>query len=242
MRRGAYLLVSTIAAMSCTQILGIDGRYVVRSTADSGKGPLASGGAQEAGAETGGDIGLGGSGATPGSGGIVASGGMPLGSGGSGGRGAGGEGNGGVAGATGRESGGTMASGGTASDADVPCPTGQKRCPAIGCVSPDPSVGCDPNGACAKCDFPSDSQPTCNGTHCDFECHTGFTRNSATGTCDPSTSGAGGAGGTSGLPGSKCTKQTPTSSSSECRGCPFPFPACCNGLLHCGCLYVAACF
>jgi hypothetical protein len=241
MRVGAYFVVPAIAVAACTRILGIDGRYVMRQedNLDSG-GPhvvIGAGGQLDSGSAAGGrEPASGGSGAGTGTGGVVAAGGMPMGSGGAGGMTSG---SGGSTG--GSESGGTIGSGGTPpADGQAACPPGQKRCAKVGCVNPDPSVGCDPAADCTPCGFPMNSSPICAGTKCDYACYTDFTRNTSTGVCEQTSSGSGGAGGaggtSSGRLGSPCTKVTPTSSSPECKGC-IGFLSCCNATLHCGCLY-----
>jgi hypothetical protein len=245
MRAGAYLSLSAFALLACTNLLGIDGRYVEQEVTESGgASSLGSGGTLEAG--FGGDPATGGSesggvpgaGGRNGAGGIISAGGTTGGFGGTH-----------VAGGAPSDTGGSDNSGGSA-DADAPCGAGEKRCPSVGCVMPDPSVGCELGTPCAACDtsqYPQNSHPICAGSQCDYECYPQFKKNTTTGECDPVTSGsggsagAGGAGGSGGGPlGSKCTTQTPLSRSAECRTCGV-FPGCCNGFNRCGCLYVAAC-
>jgi hypothetical protein len=236
MRVGAYQLVSAFAVVSCTQVLGIDGRYVLNQD-----GP-ATGGAETAGAgaaldssvEAGGTIGGGGAS----TGGLTGAGGTRPGTGGTGMLGSGGTG--------GAETGGLVGSGGSGgtlgSDGEVPCAAGEKRCPSVGCVMPDPSVGCDLDMACTPCTYPKNSTSICTNSKCDFQCYGGFDRNTTAGTCDLSAAGTGGAAGAGGVGtiGARCTTPTPVSQSKECVKCGI-FPGCCNAILHCGCLYVAAC-
>lgn len=242
MRAGAYLSMAVVALLSCTRILGIDGRYVEQEVTESGgASSLGSGGTFDA------DVGFGGtpttggnasggagSGGRIGAGGIIAMGGM----------------GGTITGGSPNETGGTENTGGApVTDANVPCGAGEKRCPTVGCVKPDPSVGCELGTPCSPCDVsqhPANSHPTCTSSQCDYECFPDFTRNQTTGECDAATTGSGGSGGRGGAGGagplgSKCTKPTPLSQSPECRIC-GPFPGCCNGITsRCGCLYVAAC-
>jgi hypothetical protein len=246
MRAGAYLFLAAVAISSCTQVLGIDGRYVREGTAGASGGITfgGSGGAFDAAVETGGERSNGGTGGSTGGstggriggGGVIASGGT-IGNGGV------------VTGGAPPETGGLENSGGmTAMDANAPCGQGEKRCDTVGCVVPDPSVGCDLTTPCAPCDtsqFPEFSHPICANSKCDYECYTGYTRNQATGTCDAPTSGTGGAGGSGGAGsiGAKCTPMpNPLSPSPDCKYCGV-FPGCCNPLTQnrCGCLYVAAC-
>lgn len=239
MRRGLFLIFSAIAAVSCTRILGIDGRYVLEERTDSGGHRLSGSGGEEAGPETGGVPETGGeTGGFTGSGGIVGAGGMlPI----SGGRG------GTPIGSGGAESGGFVA----AADSEAPCDTGKKRCSGS-CVTPDPSVGCGPTG-CEKCANPPpvNGYLVCASDQCDYACGPGFTKNDSKGTCDPLVSGSGGAGGAGGTGGaggatgkigSPCTvKLGPPEPSSQCISC-GPFPGCCDPVTaRCGCLYVAAC-
>jgi hypothetical protein len=236
MRVGAYFVVAAVAASGCAKILGIDGRYVQKEHLDSGHIVIGAGGALDSGSGTGGREPRSGGSAAVGAGGLLAAGGTPLGSGGAGGSI---EGSGGSTG--GSETGGVPASGGTPPvDGQAACSSGQKRCAPVGCVNPDPSVGCDPNADCTPCDVPPNANPICTSAKCDYVCYQDFTRNTSTGACEQTTSGSGGAGGaggtSSGRLGAPCTKMTPTSASPECKSC-IGFLSCCNPTLHCGCLY-----
>ena len=215
MRAGAYLFIAAIALSSCTQILGIDGRYVVeQGIAESGGTGFGSGGAFDAevgaGGEpaSGGEGGSGATGGTNGAGGFIESGGMSGGGGASAG------------GAGGRESGGISGGGGSPNpDAQVPCAQGEKLCPTVGCVKPDPSVGCELGTPCTPCDtaaLPASAHPICVSSQCDYECYPNYKRNTTTGACDAIATGTGGASGTGGVGGagplgSKCIKPTPLS-------------------------------
>jgi hypothetical protein len=252
MRAGAYLSIAVVALLSCTRILGIDGRYIEQEVNESGGvSNLGSGGTMDAdiasgGARTSGGSGNGGTsggGGLNGAGGIISNGGTTGGFGGGGGT---------VTGGAPNETGGIPNAGGApVTDADVPCGSGEKRCPTVGCVKPDPSVGCELGTPCQPCDVsqhPTNSHPICASSQCDYECYPGFTRNQTTGECDAATSGSGGSAGSgggvgsggAGPLGSRCVKPTPLSRSAECRTCGL-FPGCCNTFNRCGCLYVAAC-
>jgi len=240
MRRGVYLVISAMAVGSCTQILGIDGHYVLEAKSDSSTArAFGSGGTEEAGPETGGELGTGGDGGgSLGSGGIVAAGGMLPIAGGYGGTLAG----------SGGDVGG--AGNGPTADSQAPCGSGQKRC-AGGCVTPDPSVGCGVVG-CDQCPGPppANGYLVCAADQCGFACAPSFTKDTSKGTCDPPASGSGGAssggtggtGGGTGRIGSPCTvKLGPPQPSSQCVSC-GAFPGCCDPVTaRCGCLYVAAC-
>jgi len=250
MRALAYLSMAVVAVLSCTQILGIDGRYVEQEATKSG-GSFGSGGLDAdigfGGDPTTGGRGSGGAssgGGLTGLGGIIAAGGIPGGFGGNGGTF--------VTGGSSSDTGGMANTGGASvTDADVPCGSGEKRCPTVGCVVPDPSVGCELGTPCAPCDVsqqPANSHPICASSKCDYECYPDFTKNQTTGECEAATSGSGGSAGAgggvgsggAGPLGSRCTKPTPLSRSAECRSCGV-FPGCCNAISRCGCLYVAAC-
>lgn len=211
--------------VGCTSLLGIDGKYVLEATQDSGLGgssPAAGGGGP---LSTGGSLG-GFSGASGG----TASGGMPN----TGGTSPGGTASGGSGGVT--DSG---ADGGLAScDADAAsCTSGEKCCPAVvqsgepprkSCVAPTPIVGCNAPD-CNGCPQPPNSVAVCNAQGaCDFQCSQGYVR---TGTeCQPSATGSGGAGGST---GATCDPLKCPASSCNIAG---PFP-CCTPNKTCGCTW-----
>lgn len=238
MRVGGYLFMSAVLAAACTQILGIDGRYVREGAEAETGGGFGSGGSDAATAGTGGSHasggGTGSGGVIVGSGGIVAMGGVQT-AGGAGGVVESG-------GTSGAETGGVMGSGG-APDSGATCESGKKWCPSLGCVTPDPSVGCGPGLNCTPCTAQNNAQLICTGDQCDYTCYQGFKKNSSTGACEAASSGTGGGGGGgaggAGNIGARCSQVSP-GPSSECKPC-GPFPGCCNLTLHCGCLYVAAC-
>lgn len=182
------------------------------SPVESGGFPESSGGSQQGsgGSATGSVTGGGGtsSGGTMNSGGTVNSGGTMS----SGGK---------------VSSGGQSTSGGTAGDAGPQCQATEKFC--LGkCTTPNPGVGCALTG-CTQCpSAPANGVEQCITGKCDFVCYSGYQKNAAGTSCDPTNTGSGGATGSGGSGG--------TCNPSTCPKCGFA--ACCNGAGRCGCNWV----
>ncbi len=216
--------LGALIAAGCTSLLGIDGKYVLEATQDSGLGGSTSSTGGGSPVSTGGAAPGGFSGASGG----TASGGTPD--------------------TGGTEPGGTGGSGGTldagagggppSCDADAAlCTGGDKCCPAVvqqgepprkSCVAPTPIVGCN-SADCNGCPQPPNSVAVCSAQGaCDFQCNQGFSRVGAG--CQSSMMGSGGAGGSG---GATCDPLKCPASACNIAG---PFP-CCTPNKTCGCTW-----
>jgi hypothetical protein len=211
-------VVLALAGVSCTQILGIDGRY---SLDEGSGGKLVR-------TDT----------ASPGSGGRTeGAGGLPVNS--SGGF---------IAVVDSGKPSAVPALDAAPDDAAAVCTAGTKRCNVCTagtnncedrCVEPDPSIGCGLLDCTPCAAAPANAFSVCTEQKCEFECVTGDKTADGKG-CKVTSTGAGGTEGDDAGSGKEPTYFGPCTQKDKCPPCGV-FSGCCNPINHCGCLYVAAC-